>query len=50
MVFSVDDNGRRTDTTRTVGSLALILGVLISAVGLVTDNTPVKGYFFYRRG
>jgi uncharacterized membrane protein YiaA len=46
MVFSVDAQGRRTDTTRILGNIALVVGLLISVVGLVTDSTPAKGYFF----
>jgi uncharacterized membrane protein YiaA len=46
MVFSVDAQARRIDTTRILGDIALIVGLLISVVGLVTDSTPAKGYFF----
>ena len=44
MVFSVDAQERRTDTTRIIGSFALVVGLLIAVVGLVTDSTPIKGY------
>jgi uncharacterized membrane protein YiaA len=46
MVFSVDAQGRQTDTARILGNIALVVGLLISVVGLVTDSTPTKGYFF----
>ncbi|MEU8613433.1 hypothetical protein AB0C29_36155, partial [Actinoplanes sp. NPDC048791] len=46
MVFGVDARGRRTDTTRILGTIALLVGLLISVIGLVTDGTPAKGYVF----
>jgi uncharacterized membrane protein YiaA len=46
MVFGVDARGRRTDTTRILGTIAVVVGLLISVIGLVTDSTPAKGYFF----
>jgi uncharacterized membrane protein YiaA len=46
MVFSVDARGRRTDTTRILGTIAVVVGLLISVIGLATDGTPAKGYFF----
>ena len=46
MVFGVDARGRRTDTTRILGTIALLVGLLISVIGLVTESTPAKGYFF----
>ena len=45
MVFSVDARERRTDTARILGNIALVVGLLIAVVGLVTDNTPAKAYF-----
>jgi hypothetical protein len=42
----VDARGRRTDTTRILGTSAVGVGLLISIIGLMTDSTPAKGYFF----
>jgi uncharacterized membrane protein YiaA len=36
---------RRADTTRILGTMALLLGLLITAYGLGTDELPAKGYF-----
>lgn len=38
--------GRRIDTARILGNIALVVGVLITVIGLITDSTPTKGYFF----
>jgi uncharacterized membrane protein YiaA len=46
MVLGVDARGRRIDTTRILGTIAVLTGLLISVIGLVTDSTPAKGYFF----
>lgn len=46
MVLGVDARGRRIDTTRILGTVAVLAGLLISVIGLVTDSTPAKGYFF----
>jgi uncharacterized membrane protein YiaA len=46
MVSGVDARGRRTDTTRILGTIALLVGLLISIIGLATDSTPAKGYVF----
>ncbi|MEU8665018.1 hypothetical protein [Actinoplanes philippinensis] len=37
---------RRADTARILGTMAILTGLLITGVGLATDATPVKGYFF----
>ncbi|WP_433726654.1 hypothetical protein ACQP2Y_10135 [Actinoplanes sp. CA-051413] len=29
-----------------MGTIALLVGLLISLIGLVTESTPAKGYFF----
>ncbi|WP_162959266.1 hypothetical protein [Micromonospora tulbaghiae] len=29
-----------------LGNIALVVGLLITIVGLATDSTPTKGYFF----
>ncbi|MGW4943727.1 hypothetical protein ACWEOZ_19300 [Actinoplanes sp. NPDC004185] len=42
----MDARGRRIDTTRILGTVAVLAGLLISVIGLVTDSTPAKGYFF----
>ena len=46
MVFGVDAQGRRTGTTRILGTIAVVVGLLITGIGLATDSTPAKGYFF----
>ena len=42
----MDARGKRTDATRILGTLALSVGLLITVIGLATDSTPAKGYFF----
>lgn len=42
----MDPRGRRIDTARILGNIALVVGILITVIGLVTDSTPIKGYFF----
>lgn len=42
----MDSRGRRIDTTRVLGTIAVVAGFLITAIGLATDSTPAKGYFF----
>jgi uncharacterized membrane protein YiaA len=37
---------RRADTARIVGTMAIGVGLLITLIGLATDATPAKGYFF----
>ncbi|BEL04664.1 hypothetical protein Q0Z83_028550 [Actinoplanes sichuanensis] len=37
---------RRADTARIAGTMAIVTGLLITLVGLATDATPAKGYFF----
>jgi uncharacterized membrane protein YiaA len=46
MVFGVDARERRIDTTRIMGTIAVVVGLLITVIGLATDSTPAKGYFF----
>lgn len=43
---AMDPRGRRIGTARILGDIALAAGVLITVIGLVTDSTPAKGYFF----
>ena len=45
-VLSMDAWRQRTGTTRIIGNIALVVGLLITVVGLVTDSTPAKGYVF----
>jgi uncharacterized membrane protein YiaA len=42
----MDALGRRIDTARILGNLALVTGLLITVLGLATDDLPAKGYFF----
>ncbi|WIM93005.1 hypothetical protein ACTOB_004970 [Actinoplanes oblitus] len=42
----MDTRERRIDTARILGTIAVVVGLLITVVGLVTDSTPAKGYFF----
>ncbi|WP_067705982.1 hypothetical protein [Actinoplanes awajinensis] len=42
----MDARGRRVDTARILGNIALVTGFLITIVGLATDSTPAKGYVF----
>jgi uncharacterized membrane protein YiaA len=42
----MDTRERRIDTTRILGTIALSVGVVIAVIGLLTDSTPAKGYFF----
>jgi len=43
---AMDVRGQRIDTARILGNVALVVGILIAVIGLVTDGTPAKGYFF----
>ena len=45
-VLYVDARERRIDTTRIVGSTAIVIGMLITVIGVATDSTPAKGYVF----
>ncbi|RKF19165.1 hypothetical protein [Micromonospora globbae] len=45
MLF-VDARERRLNTARILGNIALLVGLLITMVGLATDSTPAKGYVF----
>ncbi|MBB2947351.1 putative membrane protein YiaA [Actinoplanes lutulentus] len=45
MLF-VDARGRRIDTARILGSIALGVGILVAVIGLVVDSVPAEGYFF----
>lgn len=45
-VVTMDTRERRIDTARILGTIAVVVGLLITVVGLVTDSTPAKGYFF----
>jgi uncharacterized membrane protein YiaA len=45
-VLPMDARARRTDPTKIIGNMALVVGLLITVVGLVTGSTPAKGYFF----
>jgi uncharacterized membrane protein YiaA len=42
----MDRQGRRVDTLRILGSISLVVAILIAVIGLTTDDTPAKGYFF----
>ena len=42
----MDARGRRVDTARILGNIALATGFLITIIGLMTDSTPAKGYVF----
>lgn len=42
----MDARGRQIDTARILGNISLVVGLLITVVGLMTDSTPAKGYFF----
>lgn len=42
----MDARGRKADTGRILGNIAMVVGLLITFVGLATDSTPAKGYFF----
>ncbi|MEV8504536.1 hypothetical protein AB0368_06845 [Actinoplanes sp. NPDC051475] len=42
----MDARERRVDTARILGNIALLVGLLITIVGLATDSTPAKGYLF----
>jgi uncharacterized membrane protein YiaA len=42
----MDVRERRVDTARILGATALVVGFLITVVGLVTDGIPAKGYVF----
>ncbi len=42
----MDAQARRADTARILGSIALATGLAIAAIGLATDSTPAKGFFF----
>jgi uncharacterized membrane protein YiaA len=37
---------RRVDTARIVGSMAVAVGLVITLIGLATNSTPAKGFFF----
>jgi uncharacterized membrane protein YiaA len=45
-VPAVDRQGRRVDTLRILGNVALVVGLAITSIGLATDATPAKAYFF----
>lgn len=45
-VLFVDARERRLDTTRILGNIAVLVGLLITLVGLATDSTPARGYLF----
>ena len=34
------------EAARTFGALAVIIGLLITALGFLTDSVPVRGYYF----
>ncbi|MEV4706838.1 hypothetical protein [Actinoplanes sp. NPDC049316] len=42
----MDARERRVDSTRIAGSIAIATGLLITVIGLATDDTPPKGYVF----
>lgn len=42
----MDVRGRRIDTARILGTIAVVVGLLVTIVGLLTDTTPAKGFFF----
>jgi uncharacterized membrane protein YiaA len=46
MVSAVDAQERRTYAARILGNIVLVVGLLISAAGLIADGMPAKGYFF----
>jgi len=46
MVPCMDKVERRVDTTRILGTMALIAGLLVAGIGLVSDTTPAKGHLF----
>lgn len=42
----MDAQARQADTAKILGSIALATGLAIAAIGLATDSTPAKGFFF----
>ncbi|HEX9999942.1 MAG TPA: hypothetical protein VGB74_05785 [Actinoplanes sp.] len=42
----MDMHERPGDAARTSGAFAVIIGLLITGIGVVSDSVPVRGYFF----
>lgn len=42
----MDIYGRRVDTLRILGNVSLVVGLVITSIGLATDTTPAKAYVF----
>ena len=42
----MDTPGRRVDALRILGNVGIVVGLVITSIGLATDTTPVKAYFF----